>query len=275
MEKKLIDFAKQLLSNDCDIVTARVTATSGSSPRHKDAYMIISSSGERAGTVGGGEIEHRTEEICRKTLKTKTPSSIYHFNLNTTGKDALDMACGGEAEMLIEYFEGGHPEKYTAPPARITTVYIFGGGHVAQALEPLLRSADFKTVVIDDREEFASRDLFPAAGELIRVGSYDDAFDGITTDDDSFIVIVTSGHKGDFSVLKEAVTHKNAYIGMIGSHKKNAALFDKMREDGTSEETLSKIYTPIGEPIFAETPAEIAISIAAEMIKVRAGHGTR
>jgi xanthine dehydrogenase accessory factor len=134
---------------------------------------------------------------------------------------------------------------------------------------------DFSTTVLDDRNEFASRDTFPDADRLIKIDDYSRAFDDITTDADSFIVIVTHGHMGDLEVLRKAVTVNSAYIGMIGSRKKTAKLYETMRAEGCSEETLARIYTPVGEPIFAETPAEIAVSIAAEMIKVRSGHGTR
>jgi len=275
MEKALINNARALLQNGEDIVTARIVRTTGSSPRHKDAYMIISSGGSKSGTVGGGILEVKTEEICRRTLEDRTVSHKYHFNLNTEGKDALGMACGGEADILIEFWDGAHPEKYIAPPVRECTAFIFGGGHVSQALDPVLRSVDFRTVILDDRAEFAGRGLFPAADEVIRIDSYEDAFADISVDEESYIVIVTHGHMGDYAVLHRAVDLPHAYIGMIGSRRKTAVLFDRLREDGIPEDVISKIYAPVGEKIYAETPAEIAVSIAAEMIKVRSGHGTR
>ncbi len=94
--------------------------------------------------------------------------------------------------------------------------YIFGGGHVALALEPLLRHVDFRTTIIDDREEYANAERYPHAERTIVCDSFDNGFDEIETDEDSFIIIVTRGHKGDLQVLRQALKRPYAYLGMIG-----------------------------------------------------------
>ena len=129
--------------------------------------------------------------------------------------------------------------------------------------------------VIDDRAEYANPERYPHALKTIVVDSFDDAFEGITCDENSYIIIVTRGHKGDLQVLRGALKQKRAYLGMIGSRKKNRILFDKLLEEGVAQEQLDKVYAPIGEAIYAETPEEIGVSIAAEIIRVRSGHGTR
>jgi len=153
-------------------------------------------------------------------------------------------------------------------------VYIFGGGHVAQALVPVLASVDFRCVVLEDREEFADLALFPLANEvrLIAPGSW--GKDLPITDEDC-ICIMTRGHKNDLDCQAFALQTNAYYIGVIGSRKKVALSNAKLREMGFSDEAIARMNTPIGLPIAAQTPAEIAISIAAEMIQCRAEYRSR
>jgi len=276
MSNKIIYFARDLLERGEDFVIAKVVDTHGSAPRKKGAWMLMRSDGTTEGTVGGGRIEAETEKRCLEAFGTKEKSRIYHFKLNTTEQDALDMGCGGDADIQIQYISAGDPGNFLEEFNIRSTVYIFGAGHVGLALEPVLRHIDFRTVVLDDREEYASRERFPQAGEVRVIDSFKNSFGGIECDDDSYIVIVTRGHMGDYDVLKDALEQKRAYIGMIGSRSKTRLLYEKlMNDDGYTKEQLEKVYTPIGENIYAETPEEIAVSIAAEMIKVRNGHGER
>ncbi len=229
--------------------------------------------GTTQGTVGGGRLEAETEKLCKEVFQTKEKSRLHHFKLNTEEQDALDMGCGGDADVLIQYIDAAHPEEFVEEFNLETTAYIFGAGHVGLALEPVLRYVNFKTVVIDDREEYANRERFPEAAEVKVLPDFKHSFDEIQTDENSYIVIVTRGHMGDYDVLKDALKQKSAYVGMIGSRKKNAMLFDMLRKEGYSEDDIARVHAPIGLSIKAETPEEIAISIAAEMIQVRANHG--
>ena len=142
---------------------------------------------------------------------------------------------------------------------------------MAYALEPVLRHVDFRTVVIDDREEYANPQRYPKADRTIVVDDFDDAFDDIETDEDSYIIIVTRGHRGDLKVLRQAIRRPFAYLGMIGSRRKNQLLYDTLRQEGVTEEQIAQIHAPIGLDIGSETPEEIAISIVAEIISERAG----
>ncbi|MEG0157320.1 MAG: XdhC/CoxI family protein [Anaerovoracaceae bacterium] len=275
MSSKLMYFARDLIEQGEDFVLAAVVDTVGSTPRKAGAIMLMKADGSTIGTVGGGKIEAETERLCKETLKTKEKSKTYHFKLNTTEKDALDMGCGGNADVKIDYIEAANPGDFAKTFKLGNKAYIFGCGHVGLALEPVLRHIDFQTIVVDDREEYANRERFPEATEVKVIDSFERAFETIQTDEESFIIIVTRGHMGDYQVLRDALKQKNAYIGMIGSKKKNAMLFEMLREEGVSQEEIEKIYAPIGETIYAETPEEIAISISAQLIKVRTGHGER
>lgn len=272
MADKIIYFARDMLEQGRDFVIAKVVDTHGSTPRKKGAWMLMKDDGTTAGTVGGGRLEAETEKICRETFKTKEKSQIFHFTLNADEQGALDMQCGGDTDIQIQYIDAAHPEEFVEEFGLATTAYIFGAGHVGLALEPVLRYVNFQTVVLDDREDYANRERFPQADEVKVISDFQHAFEGLELNNNSYIVIVTRGHAGDYDVLKDALKQPSAYVGMIGSKRKNAVLFDKLREEGYSEEDIARIHAPIGLPIQAETPEEIAISITAEMIQVRANH---
>jgi xanthine dehydrogenase accessory factor len=151
-------------------------------------------------------------------------------------------------------------------------VIIAGAGHVAQELATLCHFLGLRTVVIDDRREFAGRERFPAAGEIvISPDSFQDCFLGMEIDGDCRIVIVTRGHEHDRNVLAQALRTGAGYIGMIGSRRKRDAIYRSLRGEGFSPEDLARVHCPIGIAIGARTPAEIAVSIAAELIALRAG----
>jgi xanthine dehydrogenase accessory factor len=146
-------------------------------------------------------------------------------------------------------------------------VFIFGGGHVAQALAPVLDTVGFRCVIFDNREEFASRELFPAACSVI-AGDYDNIFRYAEIGPNDYIVIVT--HAYDLNVLRQVVSADCAYIGVIGSKRKAAIVKQRLISEGVSAEILDRLNAPIGLPIHSETPEEIAVSIAGEMIRRRA-----
>lgn len=272
MSDKIIYFARDLLEQGQDFVIAKVVDTAGSTPRKKGAWLLMKQDGTTAGTVGGGRLEAETEKLCREAFRTGEKSRIHHFKLNTEERDALDMGCGGDADVQIQYIDASHPEEFVEEFNLRTTAFIFGGGHVGLALEPVLRYIDFSTVVLDDRAEYANEERFPKASQVKVLSDFKHSFADIETDENSYIIIVTRGHMGDYDVLKDALKQRSAYVGMIGSRKKNAMLFDMLRKDGYSEADIERVHAPVGLSIQAETPEEIAISIAAEMIQVRANH---
>lgn len=150
-------------------------------------------------------------------------------------------------------------------------VYIFGGGHVAQALVPVLASVDFRCVVLEDREEFCRKELFPQAEE-VRMICNDRIADYVNIEDVDYVCVMTRGHKDDALIQAQVLRTPAAYVGVIGSRRKAAAVAERLRKEWEiAEEDIRRIHTPIGLEIGAETPAEIAVSIAAELIRCRAG----
>ncbi|MGI6217640.1 MAG: XdhC family protein [Coriobacteriales bacterium] len=148
------------------------------------------------------------------------------------------------------------------------SVYFLGGGHVTYATEAAARIADFSTVVVDDRLEFANNERFPEARCLV-LPEYE-GLDKIQIHPNDYIVIATRGHLYDRICLQWALTTPAGYIGMIGSKRKIGLIFDTLREQGISQEQLDAVHSPIGLPIGGHTPGDIAISIVAELVKTRA-----
>jgi len=156
---------------------------------------------------------------------------------------------------------------YVAPLCRAGRVYVFGGGHVAQALVPALAFVGFRVTVVENRAEFARLELFRGADEalLTDFGALE-----LNIRREDCVVVMTRGHRDDYAVLRCALTTGAGYIGVIGSKKKAALTVERLRGDGFSEADIGRVHTPIGLPIGAETPEEIAVSIAAELIAHRA-----
>ncbi len=194
--------------------------------------------------MGGAELEKKVLSEGEEVLRNRKPRI-----LALSHEDA-------SMEILLE------------PVFCEPTVYIFGGGHVSEQVAPLAKNVHFKVVVIDDREIFANRERFPEADEVI-VSEFEKCFDRLSIDESSYLVIVTRGHLYDGIVLEQALKSKARYIGMIGSRKKIGTLYQSLTAKGIAKEALGRVHAPIGIEINSETPEEIAVSIVAELIKVR------
>ena len=161
--------------------------------------------------------------------------------------------------------------RYLVEPVQLAThTYLFGCGHVAQCVAPLLSQLDFSPIVYDDRPEFASPALFPTAFQVVCAPYQDAANLSITAEDE--IVIMTRGHVNDILTLSVALRTPAYYIGLIGSRSKIAHTQGMLLSQGFTVQDFARVHTPIGVPILAETPMEIAVSVAAEMIRCRAEH---
>ena len=158
---------------------------------------------------------------------------------------------------------------YIEPLARAGRAYIFGGGHVGHALVPVLASVGFRVVMFDNREELAKPERYPAAEQVI-FGDFRRIYDRVKLTADDYVVVMTPGHQADYEILSQVLRSEAAYIGCIGSRGKVAKTRERLLADGFSEAELDRVHAPIGLPILAETPEEIAISVAAEMIEHRA-----
>lgn len=165
----------------------------------------------------------------------------------------------GQPEVLFLQPLGGQP-----------VVYLCGGGHISLYLAPLVKLVGFGLVVVDDRPEFCNPERFPQADRLL-VRPAEQTLEGLELGPQAYVVIVTRGHLNDKEVLAQALSRPLAYLGMIGSLRKRTLIYQALLEEGFSQADLERVHAPIGLDIGADTPAEIAISIAAELIAVRAG----
>ena len=149
-------------------------------------------------------------------------------------------------------------------------VYVFGCGHVAQELVPVLSHVGFRCVAMDDREEFAQKALFPDAEEVLLV-DFNHIDEAISVTAEDYACVMTRGHASDAVIQAQLLRTPASYIGVVGSARKKAGVYQKLREEyGYGDDDFARITSPIGLDIQAETPAEIAISIAAQLIQVRA-----
>jgi len=238
------------LGRACALVT--VVETRGSAPRHAGAKMLVAADRTTIGTVGGGALEEAALQAASSAIRDGAPSLI-PYKL----KPDLGMACGGNATIFVE------------PLLPASRLYLFGAGHVGAALCPMAAATGFTVTVIDERPEYASAERLPRASALLH--SYDPAhWEALCFDDQTYCVVVTHGHATDTEVVAVLLARGQRYLGMIGSTRKRAALEQNLRERGVAPERLAALHTPIGLDIGAETPAEIAVSILAELVQVRA-----
>ena len=152
------------------------------------------------------------------------------------------------------------------PPA---LAVVCGAGHVGTEVAPLLARLGFRVVVVDDREEFAAAERFPDA--RVEVREFEGALAAVGVDERAYVVIVTRGHVHDLDVLEQALRLGARYVGVMASRSKRARMQAALREAGFDDEAIGRVHSPIGLAIGAETPAELAVSIAAEIVQVRAG----
>ncbi len=232
---------------------ATIISVEGSTPREAGAKMLVYDTGRILGTVGGGNIEKQVIREAVDVINTGKARKII-YRLNPQGE--LGMICGGDTEVFIE------------PIASTPRLFIFGAGHIGVPLAKMAALTDFKVVIIDDRPEYTTATRFPEATELV-VSDFQTSFEKIKVSSESFIVIITHGHKGDEVVLENALKTPAKYIGMIGSKSKNEAVYSHLQAKGFTKNDLSRVHAPIGLSIHAQTPEEIAVSILSEMIQVR------
>jgi len=203
----------------------------------------------------------------RRCLYTASGSLHGDTDMPLSTLKALLEKTGNERSPSIIQTEQG---LFLAEPAfSAGTVYLLGAGHVSRQVARLTNMVGFRTIVMDDRAEFANTKRFETAEAVIVTETFDDCLAQFTMDEESYVVILTRGHSHDQTVLEQAIKTRAGYIGMIGSSKKRTAIYDSMVEKGYSRKTLETVHSPIGIAIGGETPEEIAVSIVAELIQER------
>ncbi|MGC9966874.1 MAG: XdhC family aldehyde oxidoreductase maturation factor [Syntrophobacteraceae bacterium] len=335
----------KLLSEGESVVLATILDRSGSAPRSVGSRMAVRANGSILGTVGGGVLEARVQDLASEVFKTRK-TMVRKFTLTAEDASRMGMICGGQVRILIDFLDAsedlqgrfyndvvaaldahrqallvtlipgeqgdferpvhglivkdgsftgtldpalvrevadlfggrqpdvvrhGEQDFFVEPLCRQGSVFIFGAGHIGRELAPLSKLVGFRTIVVDDRQEFANRARFPSADAVLVLDSFANAMNGLNIDEESCLVIVTRGHAHDKTVLGLALATKAGYIGMIGSRKKRDAVYEALIEEGFTRDELERVHCPVGLDIKAETPEEIAVSIAAELIQARAG----
>ena len=330
-------FEKILASSKADqpAVMVTVIAESGSTPRGLGARMLIGKEGRLCGTIGGGAVEYKAEQLAKEAVN-EGRSYTKSFTLRRNEVEDLGMICGGNVGVYFQYItpskkteelmerildafslyedtwlitdisseeswrmdiytkgssryplglgsedmekvissgacqtEAGGHRYFTEPLAAGSRVLVFGGGHIAQELIPVLTRIDFRCVVFEDRADFARPELFPGAEQVIQ-GDFEKISDSLEIRSSDYVVVLTRGHAFDYNVQEQVLRNKTAYVGVVGSKTKVAAVQKRLLEAGVSKERIAEVHSPIGLKIGAKSPSEIAISIAGELIQIRA-----
>lgn len=228
-----------------------IDATVKGTPRKSGAKMIVLADGSIAGTIGGGRNEKAAIAECRKAIKTGKPVTVTYDYFGRKGESV----CGGQMKVFIEPFAG---RKH---------LVICGAGHIALPLSFLGKLLNYQVTIIDNRKEFANKKRFPHADKIM-LGDHANHLSQLPIDPNTYIVVVTQGNEFDFECLKAAIKKDMAYLGVISSKAKRIKFFNRLKAERIPEKLFRKVHIPTGLDIGAQTPEEIAISIAAEIIAV-------
>ncbi|MGQ9616860.1 MAG: XdhC family protein [Spirochaetota bacterium] len=243
-----------LIREGKQFAVATIIDVEGSSPRLSGTRMLIFPEGKVEGTIGGGALEKRVLEDALRLMKEGGSKKLV-YDLGGRGEGSpLGMMCGGMVEVFIETFK------------RYMSVFIFGAGHIGKKLAQLCGLLGITHWVIDNREEYARRELFPDAAGVLHL-DFAESFRHLPIDERSYIIIVTYGHQYDGVCLEEALKTRAVYIGMIGSRSKVKGLLDSLKAKGVDADD-PRIYAPVGLHLGDSSPEQISISIIAEIIKI-------
>lgn len=238
------------------VALATVVCARGSVPRQAASKMLVFADGRTVGTVGGGEIEALSIQAGREALGDGQ-ARLETFSLAGPGPEAVGV-CGGQVEVFIEPM---------LPPA---TVLILGCGHVGQAVAHLARWLGFRVAVSDDREELCTPEHMPEA-DLYLPGEVAAVLSHTPIDNQTYVVALMRSYTYDVAALPILLETEAAYIGVIGSRRRWASAVKELEALGIEAQALERVHTPIGLPLDAETPQEIALSIMAEIMALRSG----
>jgi xanthine dehydrogenase accessory factor len=291
------------------IALATVVETWGSSPRPLGSKMIVTRSGKMAGSVSNGCIEGAVFEESQKVLKAGQPR-LAAFGVADDVAFSVGLACGGHIEVFIqplaavherlikrlsenrpttlrtnlvtgeaELSEGTPPgaelahragDWFIEPFRRPADLVIVGAIHIAIPLHRLAKLMGYRVTVVDARAKFATKERFPEADELI-VAWPDEAMKTLTLDNSTYVVILTHDPKFDLPALRSVLGKEVGYIGAIGSRKTNENRFSALREEGFTEEQISRVHGPVGLDLGGRGAEETALGILAEITAVRFG----
>lgn len=261
MSSRLLSDLPALLERHGRLAMATVVSAVGSTPRETTARMLVLPDGSTVGTIGGGKFESLVLADGRKLLDSHGLPFTRDYAFVPKGENSFGAVCGGTATVLLEIVE------------RAPRLLVVGAGHCGRALARAAHFTGWDVTVADERPEQLDPAAFPEGVRLVHVkGDYSDL--PVPAPRDS-VAIVSRGHVTDGQAFRRLRGVPLAYLGMIGSKAKRKALFDELRAEGFTEAELNRAHNPIGLPIGAESPEEIAIAIVAELIATRRkGQGT-
>lgn len=254
-ENFLADFERAKAQNQSFVVVTLVSHK-GSVPQEMGARLIATEEGYFAGTIGGGKLENAAIQKAKEYLQKKSDRSYFHeWNLQTD----IGMSCGGVVSL---FFEIHHPQK-------LWHIVIFGAGHVGQELVRVLLRLECQITCIDSREEWLQnlpddkhleKKIMPHMPDYVR-----------QLPSDAYVVIATMGHSTDLPILQTIFSQnlQFPYLGVIGSDVKAKKLRQNILDSQFTEEQSKSFFCPIGEEIGNNTPAEMAISITSQLLRVR------
>ncbi len=235
---------------------ATIVECRGSSPQKQGAKMLVRDDGSLLGTLGGGCLEADVVQAALMAMKDGEPATMPVALTEREG----GLVCGGTVLVYIE------------PLMLEPNLVILGAGHVGKTLAKLARFTGFRVTVVDDRQEYANQENIPDAHELM-VTEFDRAFAAVPVGSGTFVVVATRGHNHDLDAVKAALRTSAGYIGLLGSRRKKALLYQALEQSGFSQEAISRVIIPVGMEIGSVTPEEISVSIMAQIVQKRRANG--
>jgi len=301
MSHETFELIDRLRQSGKRAAVATLVRTHGTTPRKEGTKMFVGEDGAVFGSVTiGGCVDARVIAEAGSVIASSKPR-LLEFQLGDDDAQEIGLTCGGAVDVLLEPLQpalydiaryrdagiativrsGAHAvieapdgnsrmlsdDVYVEVFRRPSTMLIFGAGAVAIPLVTLSKALGFRTMVIDARPRFATRDRFPEADD-IRIGIASEIANEIDIDARTPVILVAHDYKYDIPALERVLTTNAPYIGMLGSRRRGAAILKMLRDDGVPESQLNRVRVPIGLDLGGETAAEIALSIVAEIVAV-------
>jgi len=235
-------------------ILVTVTDKKGSIPSNIGAKMIVTEAGLVSGTIGGGALEYKAIEYALELFKNKTCITSHKINWNL--QKEFNMVCSGEIELFFDVVNFNKWE-----------IAVFGAGHVSQALINILITLNCSITCFDSREEWLNK--LPNSHKIKPINTNDIAKNIQELNKNSFVLVMTHSHEQDWEIIRECINHSFKYVGLIGSKTKQKWLKEKILQENLPEETLNRIFCPVGISVGNNSPSEIAVSISAQLLQER------
>lgn len=251
--------AERLRNEGQTIALVTITAIEGSTPRETGTSMIVTRDGDIIGTIGGGTVEELTRKAAVEAIEDNEPTTK-HWELEPSGNTG--MVCGGEMTVFINVLQGNK------------RLIIAGGGHIARPLHLMAAELGYEVYVIEDRKEYAQAERFPRAhvyqGDFDQTTLfYEAGFEEVGVTENTAVAVATRSGTLDRIAANEGLSRDAFYVGAVASSTKAERIKEGLMDDGLEESVVERLHAPTGLDIGGDTPAEIALSILAEITKVR------